>query len=81
MGYDGILVGAATIVCRPRRSTPRPTVNCLLDIFELVTGPGNLGPLGPTANPLEQHVDWIADCRSDMRDGRHSIIEAEPAAE
>jgi cyclohexanone monooxygenase len=42
----------------------------------LVTGPGSPGPLSAMVKSIEQHVDWIADCLSFMRDRGFALVEA-----
>lgn len=43
-----------------------------------VTGPGSPGPLSAMIRSIEQHVDWIGDCLTHMRDHGHATIEALP---
>jgi cyclohexanone monooxygenase len=47
----------------------------------IITGPGSPSVLSNMIVSIEQHVDWIADCLSFMRDGGLGTIEAEPTAE
>jgi cyclohexanone monooxygenase len=47
----------------------------------LVTGPGSPGPLTAMVKTIEQHVDWIVDCLSFMRERDISTIEALPEHE
>jgi len=44
----------------------------------LVTGPGSPGPLSAMVRSIEQHVDWMADCMTHMREQGCAIIEALP---
>jgi cyclohexanone monooxygenase len=46
-----------------------------------VTGPGSPGPLSAMVKPIEQHVDWIADCLAYLRDRGFVCIEADLAHE
>lgn len=46
-----------------------------------ITGPGSPSVLSNVIISIEQHVEWIARCITDMRTGGKSMIEAEPAAE
>ncbi|KWV57841.1 cyclohexanone monooxygenase [Bradyrhizobium macuxiense] len=47
----------------------------------VVTGPGSPSVLSNMIVSIEQHVDWISDCLSYMRDHRLATIEAEKDAE
>ncbi|MBU6456187.1 MAG: NAD(P)/FAD-dependent oxidoreductase [Bradyrhizobium sp.] len=47
----------------------------------VITGPGSPSVLSNMIVSIEQHVDWIADCISFMRDHGLSIMEAERDAE
>jgi cyclohexanone monooxygenase len=47
----------------------------------IITGPGSPSVLSNMIVSIEQHVDWIADCLSFMREGCLRTIEAEPTAE
>ncbi|MDE2330071.1 MAG: NAD(P)/FAD-dependent oxidoreductase [Bradyrhizobium sp.] len=47
----------------------------------VITGPGSPSVLSNMIVSIEQHVDWIADCISFMRDHALSIMEAERDAE
>lgn len=41
-----------------------------------VTGPGSPGPLSAMVKSIEQHVDWIGDCLSYLRNRNFKVIEA-----
>jgi cyclohexanone monooxygenase len=47
----------------------------------LITGPGSPSVLSNMIVSIEQHVDWIADCLTFMRDRGHATIEATTEAE
>ena len=47
----------------------------------IITGPGSPSVLSNMIVSIEQHVDWIADCLSYMRDRDLATIEASPEAE
>jgi cyclohexanone monooxygenase len=47
----------------------------------LITGPGSPSVLSNMIVSIEQHVDWIADCLTFMRDRGQAIIEATTEAE
>lgn len=47
----------------------------------LITGPGSPSVLSNMIVSIEQHVDWISDCLSTMRDRGVATIEADVAAE
>jgi cyclohexanone monooxygenase len=47
----------------------------------LITGPGSPSVLSNMIVSIEQHVDWITDCITFMRDRRLDCIEASPQAE
>ena len=47
----------------------------------LITGPGSPSVLSNMIVSIEQHVDWIADCLTFMRDRGHAMIEATTEAE
>jgi cyclohexanone monooxygenase len=47
----------------------------------IVTGPGSPSVLSNMIVSIEQHVDWIADCLSYMRERDLATIEASPEAE
>ena len=47
----------------------------------MVTGPGSPSVLANMIQSIEQHVDWMVDCMSHMRDIGASVIEAEPEYE
>ena len=47
----------------------------------LITGPGSPSVLSNMLPSIEQHVDWIADCMSYLRERGHLAIEATPKAE
>jgi cyclohexanone monooxygenase len=47
----------------------------------LITGPGSPSVLSNMIVSIEQHVDWIADCLTFMRDRGHAMIEATTDAE
>jgi cation diffusion facilitator CzcD-associated flavoprotein CzcO/acetyl esterase/lipase len=49
--------------------------------FFMITGPGSPSVLSNMAVSIEQHVDWVADCLSAMRDGGLETIEPTPLAE
>ncbi len=46
-----------------------------------ITGPGSPSVLSNVVVSIEQHVEWIARCLSDMRAQGQSVIEADPCAE
>ncbi len=46
-----------------------------------ITGPGSPSVLSNMLPSIEQHVDWIADCMSYLRERGHLAIEATPKAE
>jgi len=46
-----------------------------------VTGPGSPSVLTNMMTSIEQHVDWIAECMTFMRDEGHAVIEASEQAE
>lgn len=56
------------------------TVNGFPNLFT-ITGPGSPSVLANMIVAIEQHVDWIADCMSNLRDHSKQTIEAEPSAE
>jgi cation diffusion facilitator CzcD-associated flavoprotein CzcO len=47
----------------------------------LITGPGSPSVLSNMVPSIEQHVNWISDCISNMQRNGANRIEAEPAAE
>jgi cyclohexanone monooxygenase len=47
----------------------------------MVTGPGSPSVLSNMIVSIEQHVEWIADCLSDLRDRRVGVIEATTPAQ
>ena len=47
----------------------------------LVTGPGSPGPLTAMVKSIEQHVDWIADAMTFLRDRGYATIDARPVDE
>ncbi|WGS01464.1 NAD(P)/FAD-dependent oxidoreductase [Bradyrhizobium sp. ISRA443] len=47
----------------------------------VITGPGSPSVLSNMIVSIEQHVDWISDCLSYMRDNRLAMLEAEKDAE
>ena len=47
----------------------------------MITGPGSPSVLGNMPTSIEQHVDWICDCISYMRDNNLTSIDAESEAE
>ncbi|MEM7274088.1 MAG: alpha/beta hydrolase fold domain-containing protein, partial [Actinomycetota bacterium] len=49
--------------------------------FFTVTGPGSPSVLSNMAVSIEQHVEWISDCLSYLRDEGLTSIEATPTAE
>jgi len=49
--------------------------------FFAVTGPGSPSVLSNMTVSIEQHVDWIADCLTDMRNQGFDTIEPTPVAE
>jgi cation diffusion facilitator CzcD-associated flavoprotein CzcO len=49
--------------------------------FFTITGPGSPSVLANMVTAIEQHVDWIADCLSHMREQGHATIEATADAE
>ena len=46
-----------------------------------ITGPGSPSVLSNMVTSIEQHVDWIADCISHLREGHFESIEATADAE
>jgi cyclohexanone monooxygenase len=46
-----------------------------------ITGPGSPSILTNVVMSIEQHVDWIARCLTDLRDRGASVIEAQPDAQ
>jgi cyclohexanone monooxygenase len=46
-----------------------------------ITGPGSPSVLSNVVVSIEQHVEWIARCMVDMREGGTQVIEATPEAE
>ncbi len=46
-----------------------------------ITGPGSPSVLSNVVVSIEQHVEWIARCLTDMREQGQTVIEADPAAE
>jgi cyclohexanone monooxygenase len=46
-----------------------------------ITGPGSPCVLSNVVVSIEQHVEWVARCMTDMREAGQAIIEADPAAE
>jgi len=49
--------------------------------FFTITGPGSPSVLSNMAVSIEQHVDWVADCLSTMREQGLQTIEPTPLAE
>jgi cation diffusion facilitator CzcD-associated flavoprotein CzcO/acetyl esterase/lipase len=49
--------------------------------FFMITGPGSPSVLSNMAVSIEQHVDWVADCLTAMRDEGLQTIEPTPLAE
>ncbi len=49
--------------------------------FFMITGPGSPSVLSNMTVSIEQHVDWVADCVKDTRDGGFETIEPTPLAE
>jgi cyclohexanone monooxygenase len=47
----------------------------------IVTGPGSPSVLVNMIVGIEQHVEWISQCLSELRERGHTRIDAEPAAE
>jgi cyclohexanone monooxygenase len=47
----------------------------------MITGPGSPSVLSNMIISIEQHVDWIADCMTNMRDKHLGTIEATVPAE
>jgi cyclohexanone monooxygenase len=47
----------------------------------MITGPGSPSVLGNMPTSIEQHVDWICDCITHLRQTGHSTIEATYEAE
>jgi cyclohexanone monooxygenase len=56
------------------------TVEGFPNLF-LITGPGSPSVLSNMIVSIEQHVDWIADCVSHLRDRDLATIEATPEAQ
>src|SRR5690606_10293012 len=46
-----------------------------------ITGPGSPSVLTNMVTSIEQHVDWITDCLTHLRDRQQTQIEATEAAE
>ena len=46
-----------------------------------ITGPGSPSVLSNVVVSIEQHVEWIAQCMTDMRNEGHEVIEATAQAE
>ncbi|MGE4243121.1 flavin-containing monooxygenase [Ramlibacter sp.] len=46
-----------------------------------VTGPGSPGPLANMSMSIEQHIDWITNCMTYMRDKGYDRIDAQPEFE
>ena len=44
-----------------------------------ITGPGSPSVLSNVVVSIEQHVEWIARCLTDMREQGQKVIEADPA--
>jgi cation diffusion facilitator CzcD-associated flavoprotein CzcO/acetyl esterase/lipase len=49
--------------------------------FFMITGPGSPSVLSNMTVSIEQHVDWVADCLKDMREGGFETIEPTALAE
>jgi cation diffusion facilitator CzcD-associated flavoprotein CzcO len=49
--------------------------------FFIVSGPGSPAVLTNVVYSIEQHVDWIADCLSYLREQKIGVIEAEEVAQ
>jgi cation diffusion facilitator CzcD-associated flavoprotein CzcO/acetyl esterase/lipase len=49
--------------------------------FYMITGPGSPSVLSNMMVSIEQHVDWVADCITDMRERGATSIEPTPTAE
>jgi cation diffusion facilitator CzcD-associated flavoprotein CzcO/acetyl esterase/lipase len=49
--------------------------------FFTITGPGSPSVLSNMAVSIEQHVDWVTDCLSWMRDSGYAVIEPTVVAE
>ncbi|MEO6652256.1 MAG: alpha/beta hydrolase fold domain-containing protein [Ilumatobacteraceae bacterium] len=49
--------------------------------FFMITGPGSPSVLSNMAVSIEQHVEWIAACLADLREGGHDVIEPTATAE
>ncbi|MGF1598980.1 MAG: alpha/beta hydrolase fold domain-containing protein [Acidimicrobiales bacterium] len=49
--------------------------------FFAITGPGSPSVLSNMVVSIEQHVDWITQCLTDLRDGGFDTIEATTTAE
>jgi cation diffusion facilitator CzcD-associated flavoprotein CzcO/acetyl esterase/lipase len=49
--------------------------------FFMITGPGSPSVLSNMAVSIEQHVDWVTDCLTDLRDQGFETIEPTPTAE
>ena len=47
----------------------------------VITGPGSPSALVNMIVGIEQHIDWIADCMTHLRDREIAIIDADPQAE
>ncbi len=47
----------------------------------MITGPGSPSVFTNMLPTIEQHVDWVADCISDLRDGQKKCIEPRQDAE
>jgi cation diffusion facilitator CzcD-associated flavoprotein CzcO/acetyl esterase/lipase len=49
--------------------------------YFMITGPGSPSVLSNMAVSIEQHVDWVTQCLSDMRAGGFETVEPTPLAE
>jgi acetyl esterase/lipase len=47
----------------------------------LITGPGSPSVLSNMVVSIEQHVDWVSGCLTDMREQRLDVVEPTPLAE
>ncbi len=47
----------------------------------MITGPGSPSVLSNMAVSIEQHVEWVADCLTDLRASGHDVIEPTAMAE
>jgi cyclohexanone monooxygenase len=92
-GFDAMTGSVAKIEIRGRggitlnqkwSAGPKTYLGLMSESFPnlfLITGPGSPSVLSNMIVSIEQHVDWIADCLTFMRERDHTIIEATTEAE